>query len=148
MKNTAALLCVLSLVACSGERKMARQLNREIDNLGEDANTYWYAIRWADYGTAAGYYADQDYRVDWMNRMVTSPDYRYSSASVMRVEVSLEHDPDDLGATREGKVYVQVQGYRMPEQIMEQKMITQQWKLYDAGWFVDIEAEEAASAGR
>jgi len=144
MRNTALALIFLSLTACAS-RRAVRQEQKEVQRLGESAGVYWHAVRWSHYGHAAGYYLDQEYRMNWMNKMVTSPDYRYSSAEVMRVEVTPEFDEAVEGVEREGRVFIQVQGYRLPDQVMEQKVVTQSWNRYEGGWFVDTEDEEAAA---
>ena len=140
-RELALTLIFLSLVGCSAEKKALRQERRAIDELGEASGLYWHAMRWSDYGSAAAFYLDDQYRMDWMNQMVEAPPYKYSAASVIRVEVSPEYAEPEEGVLREGRVFVQVQGYKMPEQIMEQRMITQTWDRYEAGWFIAVEDE-------
>jgi len=142
MRNIALTLIFLLIAGCGAERRSLRKERKEIAMLGESAGIYWHSMRWSDYGTAASFYPDQNYRMDWMNKMVTAPDMRYSAADVMRVEVTPKLEPVVDGIAREGRVFIQVQGYRLPEQVMEQTMITQTWNRYDGGWFLDIEDEE------
>jgi len=148
MRNTALVLTflltassALAFTAGCSKRRAVRKEKKEIAMLGDAAGVYWHSMRWSDYGTAAAFYPDQNYRMDWMNKMVTAPDMRYSAADVMRVEVSPELEDSDDGIAREGRVFVQVQGYRLPQQVMEQTMITQIWSRYGGGWYIDIEAE-------
>lgn len=143
-RNTALALIILMLAGCSAQKRALRQEKKEIGNLGEAAGLYWHSMRWSDYGTAASFYLNDQYRMDWMNMMVEAPPYKYSSASVMRVEVSPEFAEPVDGVEREGRVFIQVQGYKLPEQVMEQKMVTQIWERYEAGWFVSMEGEEAS----
>lgn len=124
-----------SLVACTGDTNALRQETKAITQLAETASAYWDAVRWGDLGAAAGFYESQETRLEWMSGS-GAQDYRYRSAKVIRAEVSELRAPDDAGRIRDGWVYVQIQGYAMPEQILEQRLDTQTWYQTEAGWFV------------
>ncbi len=137
-----ALVSVLALSAgCAGDRKQLRQTDRAERVLGESASAYWDAVRWNDFGTAAAFIEDQQERLVWMTTQGSGADYRYQSATVLRVEVGSRHDPDGDGVVREGTAAIQITGYRLPKQLLEQRVDLQRWYEVDSGaWFLSDEA--------
>ncbi len=135
------LVSVLSFVAgCSAEKKLVRATQSAEGALMESATVYWDAMRWNDFGTAAGFLQDQETRLNWMTDVGTSGgDFRYQSATVLRVEVGTASEtPDERGAVRDGTAAVQIAGYRLPKQLLEQRVELQHWyEVEGGGWFLD-----------
>lgn len=136
-----ALVSVLSLAAgCSAEKKLLRETQNSERSLMQSATVYWEAMRWNDFGTAAGFLEDQEQRLVWMADVGTSGgEFRYQSATVLRVEVGTASEtPDERGAIRDGTAAVQVVGYRLPKQLLEQRVELQRWYQVDSGaWFIE-----------
>ncbi|MCB9793122.1 MAG: hypothetical protein H6741_10385 [Alphaproteobacteria bacterium] len=136
-----ALALLLLTPACDATKREARletrAVRRESRQLSEIAELYWRALRWQDIGVVAGFIEDGDRRLRWMNEAAQELGaYRYRSVEVMRVEIgpALEADPE--GHLREARVLVQVQGYRVDEQVIRQELLVQEWYRSGAGWFV------------
>lgn len=136
----------LGAAACSAERRALKKEEKAIEALSHAAASYWQAIRWNYWDTAAGYYEDTEERMNWLTEQGTAPTYRYTSATLMRVEVEPPvEDPAPGEVMRRGRVFVQVQGYPLATQVVEQKVLNQPWVSKDEDakiWF--IETDEAA----
>ena len=144
MRSLALWLSIgLCTAACSAERKALKKEQSAVEALSSAASAYWYAVRWNYWDAAAGYYDDVEERLAWLTEQGTDPSYRYTSATLMRVEVEepLEEANAD-GIWRRGRVFVQVQGYPLSTQVVEQKVLDQKWfsKDEDADvWFIESE---------
>jgi len=131
----------LTAASCSAERRAIKKEEKAIEALSHAAGNYWQAVRWNYWDTAAGYYEDSDERLAWLTEQGTDPSYRYTSATLMRVEVEpLVEDPAEGEVTRRGRVYVQTQGYPLATQVVEQKVLDQRWLTRDEDaevWFIE-----------
>ena len=135
-----ALVSLVSLAAgCSAEKKLVRETQKAEATLMEAATTYWEAVRWNDFGTAAVFYEDQQKRLEWMTEVgLGGGDFRYQSAVVLRVEIGTASEtPDERGAVRDGTAAVQIVGYKLPKQLLEQRVELQRWYETESGaWFL------------
>ena len=123
--NTLLLAAVLVFTgACAGKQKGLRETQRETQQLGEAATIYWRALRFQDYSVASTYIRDQGLREAWLMDMSQGALFRYSSAVVVSVEVDDEHPLDDAGNMREGRVFVQIEGYRLPDPVVQRQLLS------------------------
>ena len=131
-------LCLSSILvfagACAASQRGVKETKRETVRLSEAAEIYWRALRFQDYGVAGTYILEAETRASWLMEMGQAPPVRYSSAVVVSVDVGEEHPVDDNGITREGTVYIQVEGYRLPDTVVERRLLEQEWALSVEGW--------------
>jgi hypothetical protein len=142
MRSLALWLSIgLCTPGCSAERKALKAEAKAEEALATAASAYWYAVRWNYWDVGASYYDDTEERLAWLTEQGTAPTYRYTDATLMRVEVEdpLEEANAD-GIWRRGRVFVQAQGYPLATQVVEKKVLNQKWfsKDEDADvWFID-----------
>ncbi len=138
MISRVLLLSLLAGTGCSAEHRAQRKENRATQSLGSAADHYWGLVRWEEFSTASAYLEDREAGATWFLEQMSSGT-RYRSVEVVNVEITLAHEPDDLGRVREGVVLTQVQFYTMPQQILQTEIRTQNWYRVGKDWFVEIE---------
>jgi hypothetical protein len=137
----AALLCSplgSSAQASKPSKAATRRDQKEHEALGERAEKYWRAVRWADPQSASIFIENSNDRVvfqQWLTDQ--SKDQKITEAKVLQVEVHAEVIKPKDGRMRTGQVTVSIDGFKLPEQVLKQQTLSQAWYRTPSGWFVD-----------
>jgi len=112
---------------------------REHQQLAKLAEAYWNSVRWNDIELASSFVERPDNRLLYQQHLDDeSRQRKIVEARVLRIEVSSEKRKSEVtdGKVREAMVTVSIEGYTMPEQVLEKKMIQQRWYRSTAGWWI------------
>jgi hypothetical protein len=141
----ALCLSIGSLTATADRATNKRSVNarkkdeRENQQLAKSAEAYWRSVRWNDVEGASSFVERPDDRLMYQQHLDDEASRRkVIEARVLRIEVSPERRKNEItdGKVREAKVTVSVEGYTLPGQVLEKKMIQQQWYRSTAGWWI------------
>ena len=119
---------------------------KEEQLLHDSARLHWEGRRWNDSVRAAKFIEDAGRRVlfqDWMETELE--DYRIVDFTLLEVEISPEDPNAPEQHKRTGKVWVRVEGYALPAQILEREKVSQEWYRSSTGWWVEWEPPEEDS---
>ena len=142
----ALLTAALTTSACGADKRAAMKQNTEFVALTEAASAYWDALRWNNIGEAGRFIADAEERLEFLKSHGDGAGVRISEKSLLEVDVSdLLDAPDEDGATRYGRVVIQVKGYTAVESKLESHVIAQRWHRLEKGWFLDAGQSESLS---
>jgi hypothetical protein len=135
----------LSLPAQADRATNKRSVNarkkdeREHSALAKSAETYWRNLRWNDVEGAALFVEHANDRLLYQTLLDTEiTTKKIIEARVLRVDVSPEKRRDEItdGKMREALVTVSVEGYTLPGQVLEKKLVEQRWYRSNAGWWI------------
>ena len=149
----------LSLLFCSSpavaERAASkRSVNarkkdeREHQHLAKSAEAYWHSVRWNDVELASSFIEEANDRLMFQQHLDDqSRNRKIIEARILRIDVSPEKRKNEVsdGKVREALVTVSVEGYTLPDQVLEKKMIQQRWYRSAAGWWIVWTAPSIAS---
>ena len=141
MKRTFAFLLLFLMSGCSAKRIAVIKDRAELARLGESAQAYWQALRWADFSAASVFIEDPSERFDWLQEAGQSTARQYRSAEIISVDSGPVMEGHPRGFQREGVVIVQVSFFTLPNQVLETEMIKQSWYRSAGGWFVELQVE-------
>ena len=143
---TAALSAPVGNAAPQQKQKQARakdikQERSEIALLQRSTELYWDGVRWNNPDKASAFVEDPSNRMQfqqWLEERFQH--HRVMNARVLRVEVG---PPLDKGApeARKAKISVAVEGYTLPEQVVENKTVVQIWYRSSSGWWLEWSPE-------
>jgi len=104
------------------------------------AEQYWHAVRWGDGSSAATFIEEPNQRLlyeTWLSDQQDS--IRYVDAQVLQVQLESPTDADPTAESTLATVYVRVERYTLPAQVLEEETLRQSWYKSDAGWWVSWE---------
>ena len=127
------------VAGCSAERRALRKDGRELDALGELVDHYWRDVRWGDPTRASACIESAEVRLAFQEWLGEEKDrVKYVDIQVVDVKLAPEaEEPTTDGHLRTATVTVRTEGYKLPEQILEEHTLTQTWYKKDAGWYVE-----------
>lgn len=112
---------------------------RENEQLAKHAEAYWRSLRWNDVEGASTFIERPDDRLLFQQHLDDEAKRRkVVEARILRIDVSPERRKNEItdGRVREALVTVSIEGYTLPGQVLEKKMIQQRWYRSNAGWWV------------
>ena len=121
--------------------KTIKQERSEIALLQRSTDLYWDGVRWNNPEKASAFVEDPTQRMQfqqWLEDRFRH--HRVMNARVLRVDVG---PPLEKGAreARKAKISVAVEGYTLPDQVVENETVVQLWYRSPTGWWLEWSAK-------